>query len=460
MFQRTQQKWKTISLAQQFTVAASAILLPVMLAVGVWLADILTISLVNTTSNTMAIFMDGVVHPHIKEIIETGELSSNSVDNIDQLLSGARSNSKIVAMKIWRRDNTIIYSSFRDMIGKNFERSPALQTALSGKIAHELDGPPEEEEIHERASGLRLLAVYAPVYQPGTANVIAVSEFYVNGEELSENISLIRWQSWFLVCALTGCIVLLLSSFVARGSRTIERQQKLLGYKVQELGETLTQNESLRHKLLEANQNVASVNEKVLQQVGTDLHDGPAQILALVALKLTNFKALLTGNKKLEGEFISTKRLLSDALKDVRNLSTGLMLPELEELSLAEAIALAISNHKRNTGTLVIEELDTHHPEVPVAFKICAYRLVQESLNNAYKHAAGAGQKVILHHDEVSTIKVYNSGPGFDLKKSRDRRLGLAGMFARVEALGGILKIENPAGGGTIVHATLPPDKN
>lgn len=66
---------------------------------------------------------------------------------------------------------------------------------------------------------------------------------------------------------------------------------------------------------------------------------------------------------------MSTKRLLSDALKDVRNLSTGQMLPELEELSFPEAITLAIANHKRNTGTLVIEELDAHHPRVPVAFK-------------------------------------------------------------------------------------------
>lgn len=57
-------------------------------------------------------------------------------------------------------------------------------------------------------------------------------------------------------------------------------------------------------------------------------------------------------------------------------------------------------------------------PEFLLRLKICAYRLVQESLNNPYKHAVGAGQKVVLHHDEVSTIKVYNTGPGFDVTKS------------------------------------------
>jgi signal transduction histidine kinase len=132
------------------------------------------------------------------------------------------------------------------------------------------------------------------------------------------------------------------------------------------------------------------------------------------------------------------------------------MLPELEVSTLQQSVALAIGNHINNTNSEVVQVFEGSPCDVPSALKICAYRFVQEALNNAFKHASGMGQKVILLCDKEVIIEVHDSGPGLKLTKSNMRRLGLSGMFARVEALGGNLTIETPARGGTILRASFP----
>jgi signal transduction histidine kinase len=454
--------WQNSNLTRQFAVAASLILLPTTLFLGWWIANNLRTTLINNTATTIVIYMRGLVGPSVNEIAVTGNLSSNSEKELDRLLETARQESSIVSMKIWRPDGTIIYSSFKDMIGKKFPMSNSLQAALSGEMSTDFEGEPEEEESNELKSGIPLLAIYNPVYsrrsQPdsNSQKIIAVSEFYLNAGPVIEDIRIARYQNWLIVGGLLATIVFLLSGFINRGTRTINAQQKLLGDKVSDLEDSLRINENLRTKLQEANQTVAGLNERVLQQVGTDLHDGPAQTLAYAALKISKFQNLSELSTKQKSEITSMRRFLNDALTDVRKVSAGLMLPELEQGSLREAIALAIENHKKNTATEVVESLDQTHRDVPYALKICAYRFVQESLNNSYRHAAGAGQKVSFLYGSEIVIEVEDSGPGLVLSKSKTRRLGLSGMFARIEALGGNLTIENPVSGGTILRARFP----
>jgi signal transduction histidine kinase len=456
MQSRLNQLWRKMTLARQFAVAAIVVLLPATATLGWLMSDIISKTLVNNTASTIVIYMDGLVAPLVKEISNQGNLSPASYEKLDKLLADARSDSSIISMKIWKRDGTIIYSSFHDMIGKKFPPSDTFSEALSGKLGAELNGEFDEEEVHEKTSGKILLAVYAPVREPTSREIIAVSEFYLNGDDLNREVSQAWLNSWLIVIASTGLTVLLLSLFVSRGSRTILRQQDKLADKVVELEESLHANETLRSKLREANLNVSSVNEKVLQHVGTDLHDGPAQMLAYATLRLPSFQELTKPGSKVKSEIDNLRRILSDALKDIRRVSSGLMLPELEVSTLQQSVALAIGNHINNTNSEVVQVFEGSPCDVPSALKICAYRFVQEALNNAFKHASGMGQKVILLCDKEVIIEVHDSGPGLKLTKSNMRRLGLSGMFARVEALGGNLTIETPARGGTILRASFP----
>ena len=91
--------------------------------------------------------------------------------------------------------------------------------------------------------------------------------------------------------------------------------------------------------------------------------------------------------------------------------------------------------------------------------RITVYRLIQEALNNAFRHAGGAGQHVrVGSQDDGMLVEVSDRGPGFqpELVSGQEGHLGLSGMRERVESLGGVFRIESRVGEGTKVIAFLP----
>src|SRR5690606_36364956 len=115
---------------------------------------------------------------------------------------------------------------------------------------------------------------------------------------------------------------------------------------------------------------------------------------------------------------------------------------------LNEILERAVRAHEQRTGTQVELTLNGQTPPLPTSAKICIYRFVQEGLNNCFRHAEGAGQKVVQtsRRDQVE-IEVSDCGPGFDLDGIRPEGLGLAGLRERVESLGGHFSVAtSPAG--------------
>ena len=109
----------------------------------------------------------------------------------------------------------------------------------------------------------------------------------------------------------------------------------------------------------------------------------------------------------------------------------------------------------------------THHSgswaaaldQVPPSAGVCAYRIVQEALSNAGRHAAGAPVAVSVDYNaDTVTLQVTN-GPGVPAGQLADGRgpgHGLTGMRERVELLGGSLSAGPAPGGGFAVSAVLP----
>jgi signal transduction histidine kinase len=144
---------------------------------------------------------------------------------------------------------------------------------------------------------------------------------------------------------------------------------------------------------------------------------------------------------------------LSEALSEIRNISSGLSLPQLSTMSLGEAIALAVGMHQEHTGTKVHTAIDELPTDVPLPLKICAYRFVQEGLANAYRHAGAIDQRVAARSGRCLEISVSDKGPGFAPGGGISEGLGLTGMRARIEALGGTLSIVSEPGCGTRLTA-------
>ena len=152
---------------------------------------------------------------------------------------------------------------------------------------------------------------------------------------------------------------------------------------------------------------------------------------------------------------------LRRSLQEVRATSSGLLLPHLGELTVAQTIDHVVRGHQRRTATTADVTLGDVPEQVPLATKIALYRIVQEALNNVSRHANGTRPTVsIAGENGHLRVEVADNGPGFALLDvaGSEAHLGLVGMRERAESLGGQFQVESAPGQGTRVIAMLPLD--
>ena len=327
--------------------------------------------------------------------------------------------------------------------------------AREGGLGFAFDETAHLEDALEQAAGVPLLEVYAPVRNVDTRQVVAVSEFYADGRVLETDIAKATRLSWLVIGLAASALIGVLSFIVSKASGLILNQRQELEQQVGELRHLLEQNDELRENLRRANEDVSHVNERVLEQVGADLHDGPAQLLTFVMLRFSRLAKLVSGNEQATGLTNEISSIVSDTLRAIRNLSTGLMLPEMASLTFSQGIEKAVKMHKDYTGTEVELAIDVAREIDNQALKTCAFRFIQEALTNAFKHGGGQGQKVNVNWQKGLQIMVSDSGTGV-LAGKPGKGLGLIGMRSRIEALGGTLEVGKNATGGFRLVAFFP----
>jgi len=156
------------------------------------------------------------------------------------------------------------------------------------------------------------------------------------------------------------------------------------------------------------------------------------------------------------------QQLARQAHGELREISGGLVLPEIEGLPLEASVQLAVQRHRDMTGTDVGEHYGLLPDKVGHPLKICLYRVVQEALNNASSHGRGQGQHVDARMDgHVITVAVSDGGPGWNGDAGpTSRQLGLDGIRNRVDAFGGSMEVRSRKDKGTILVVRVPLDGN
>jgi signal transduction histidine kinase len=273
-------------------------------------------------------------------------------------------------------------------------------------------------------------------------------------------------QSWLVMAVLALVLLAVPFKIVRSFARQIEQQQRLIDEQKAEALRLASRNEALGNLAKVIQQRGLEYNERQLRRIGSDLHDGPAQHLALVLLRLDELAPGIDrpaesdpGASRNALEII--RRATSDALKEIRHISGGLALPELQKISLNDALGIAVRAHQRATGTRVETIIGNLPARLPLPMTICLYRFAQEALNNSFRHAGGKGQRLGASYDgQTISVEVADSGPGFMTERPANggERLGLSGLRYRVESLGGLLQINSVIGQGArlAVHFRNP----
>jgi signal transduction histidine kinase len=204
------------------------------------------------------------------------------------------------------------------------------------------------------------------------------------------------------------------------------------------------------------------LNENYLQRIAADVHDGPSQDLGFALMRLKTMGERASPHdaaRHAVDELAPVRRAVDSALTDLRSISADLAMPDLARLGLAEVAARVLRDFCAKTRAAV--ELVCAVPESSQAsfqLKVTLYRLLQEALANAYRHADGAGARVELRVvDAGLVVEISDQGAGFDVAHGlAKQRLGLSGMRQRVEVLRGSFQVTSTPGAGTRIRVVLP----
>lgn len=458
--------WNRLSLAWRFAIVSFVVLLCGMLLIGWWVSNEIQRGVVQNTATATALYMNSFVAPEIAELEHRAELAAETQAALTRLHRGTPLAERIVSFKIWGRDGLVLYSSRPGIAGRRFPVTDDLEQAWQGKVTADFSDLEDEEDTMERPFGRRLLEIYSPVRAKGGDRVIAVAEFYATVSDLEQDLFRTRLLSWLVVAAVTFGMFAALFVIVRGGSETILRQQRELRTRIDDLSLLLRQNARLHQRVQRANDRAVEINERFLRRVSAELHDGPAQALGFALLRLDAIAETGAGTAVGSGmvgagsDIDTIRQALAEALGEIRNLSSGLALPELEDVPLGQSLQRLLRNHERRSATRVAAEIETLPEPLPLALKIGVYRFVQEALHNASRHGGGVDQRVRVGAvDGRLEVTVSDNGPGFDpgaLHGGDATQLGLAGMRERVESLGGEFLLDTGQGKGTRVTALLP----
>jgi signal transduction histidine kinase len=453
-----------LSLTRRFlAVALVALAITTLLSVR-WVSERIESATLQSRAQSAAVFMRTFVEPLAQDLARGKELDPSSKNALDQLLTSSPLSNQVLILRIWHADGSLAFSSERDEPSAAPPATEEIDTAFKGQIFVELQDAHHDQAALERKHNVRLFEVNAPLYQTGTRRVIAAAQFYENASKLHSDLAAARAQSWILSGLLTLAMIAALYRVVQGANSVIEQQRQVIGERDAEAVRLASQNEDLRKRVETAHRRGMEHNERFLRRVGSDLHDGPAQHLALVLLRLDELVPYFPHSS--EDEFRAAREVLEairrstgDALREIRNISAGLSLPELQRISPADALEIAARAHERATGTRVERAIGTLPPHLPLPMTICLFRFAQEGLNNAFRHAAGKGQRLTALSDDTKIlIELSDSGSGFnvDAWQQRNDRLGLYGLKHRVESLGGTFEIDSEVGRGTRLRVNFP----
>jgi signal transduction histidine kinase len=447
------------SLIQKFWIAASVTIVISMVALAYAVSLRFEVIAMQAAADEGALLVGTFLGPEVQELASGDSLSATTARRLDERLRG-KLGERVKVIKIWLRDGTLVYATNGELVGQRFPSSH-LDAAFSGQVSGSFDELDDPENQFERELKTPLIEIYAPFYRTGTTEVIAVGEIYNDGTRLAADLRRIGWTTAIVVGAITAPMMSVLFALVWRANTIVTRNRESLSRKIEEARNLALQNDQLRREADDARLEVIQSNEQLLGSIGQDLHDGPIQMLSILMLKLSD-SSTANNSASASPRSAPTQKaadLAADALSELRDISTGLVLPQLEGLTAEETLLLAVRRHENLTGTTVEREIDDLAFYPAVTLRTCLFRVVQEGLNNAFHYANGNGQHVAATIDDrwiVITVSDRGRRTADSQPAARRRTgLGLPGLRRRAEALGGSLTILQQAD-GTQLRVALP----
>ena len=240
----------------------------------------------------------------------------------------------------------------------------------------------------------------------------------------------------------------MITAWVGEQTRHAELEARVSEFT--ELVATAVANAESRAELAASRARVVSASDETRRRIERDLHDGTQQRLISLGLRLRAAEGLATAEQtELKRELSDAMQSLSGAVEELQEISRGIHPAILSRGGLGPALkALA-----RRSAVPVELDLGIDR-RLPEQVEVATYYVVSEALTNAAKHARASALRVDAGAENgVVRLSITDDGVG---GADPTAGSGLVGLRARVEALGGELRISSTPGQGTALSATIP----
>lgn len=223
----------------------------------------------------------------------------------------------------------------------------------------------------------------------------------------------------------------------------------------QDLLDRLQRNEREFRRLGRA---VWRVQEDERRRLARELHDGLGQNLTALKHRLSHVaQALPIEATVVRAQLEAAIALCGDTLEDTRNLSRLLRPPILDDLGLEAALRWLVRAQSEASGIDIVLDLEPL-PTLAGEVQTLLFRVAQEALNNAIKHAHAHSVLVrLVEHGGRAQLQVIDDGDGFDVAAAlQSGGSGLGGMRERVRLYEGQFDVRSAPGHGTRVRVSVP----
>lgn len=206
---------------------------------------------------------------------------------------------------------------------------------------------------------------------------------------------------------------------------------------------------------------VIKAQEEERRRVAREIHDGPAQTLANIVLRLEIAEKLLEFDpSRVKAELVDLKNLVRSNLQDIRRIIFDLRPMALDDLGIVPAISKYLANYQENYGIKCEFIIEGREKRLLPSLEVALFRLVQEGMTNVAKHAHSSKVDITLIYQEDWTIaRICDYGRGFEVNfalTSPGEHFGLMGMRERVEMFSGHFSIKSTLGKGTTIELSIP----
>jgi signal transduction histidine kinase len=201
------------------------------------------------------------------------------------------------------------------------------------------------------------------------------------------------------------------------------------------------------------------VQEDERRTVARELHDGLNQALAMLRVELSIVLTRIPlSSKSVRMQLTKIRDRVEQLSDEVRQISHRLHPAVLEHLGLVSALRSYCSEFSEYQRVQALFAHEGPTEPVPYQLAVCLYRIVQEALQNAVKHARANTVWVNLNcRAREMKLSIADDGQGFDVAQARRKSgLGLVSMEERARIVGGSLSINSRVGSGTRIEVVIP----